>query len=173
MYVERAITTANAAFSVASSVRRAQEARPALDIELSVFLRLLGCRDAYRRIYQTRSEPAPVLEFLWQNPAMPRSVMYSLERCTMLLSASLPKNSPQASVALNFLQDLVRQVRRLDWYSFFLESDESPGRVLQADELVALTNRLFDEIEQVHYVIADNFLTHQSIISEPEPTLFG
>jgi uncharacterized circularly permuted ATP-grasp superfamily protein/uncharacterized alpha-E superfamily protein len=173
MYVERAITTANAAFSVASSVRRAQEARPALDIELSVFLRLLGCRDAYRRIYQTRSEPAPVLEFLWQNPAMPRSVMHSLECCTALLSASLPKNSPQASVALNFLQDLVRQVRRLDWYSFFLESDESPGRVLQADELVALTNRLFDEIEQVHYVIADNFLTHQSIISEPEPTLFG
>jgi uncharacterized alpha-E superfamily protein len=173
MYVERAITTANAAFGVASSVRRAQEARPALDIELSVFLRLLGCRDAYRRIYQTRSEPAPVLEFLWQNPAMPRSVTYALERCTMLLSASLPKNSPQASVALNFLQDLVLQIRRLDWYSFFLESDESPGRVLQADELVALTDRLFDEIEQVHYVIADNFLTHQSIISEPEPTLFG
>jgi uncharacterized circularly permuted ATP-grasp superfamily protein/uncharacterized alpha-E superfamily protein len=173
MYVERAITTANAAFSVASSVRRAHEARPALDIELSVFLRLLGCRDAYRRIYQTRSEPAPVLEFLWQNPAMPRSVMYALEHCTTLLSASLPKNSAQASVALNFLQDLVRQIRRLDWYSFFLESEESPGRVLQADELVALTNRLFDEIEQVHYVIADNFLTHQSIISEPEPTLFG
>jgi uncharacterized alpha-E superfamily protein len=173
MYVERAITTANAAFSVASSVRRAREARPALDIELSVFLRLLGCRDAYRRIYQTRSEAAPVLEFLWQNPAMPRSVMYALERCTTLLSASLPKNSTQASAALNLLQDLVRQIRRLDWYSFFLESEESPGLVLQADELVALTNRLFDEIEQVHFVIADNFLTHQSIISEPEPTLFG
>src|SRR5258708_20458556 len=171
MYVERAITTANAAFSVASSVRRAQEARPALDIELSVFLRLLGCRDAYRRIYQTRSEPAPVLEFLWQNPAMPRSVMYALEQCTMLLSASLPRNSSHAGVALNFLQDLVRQVRRLDWYSFFIESEESPDRVLQSDELVALTNRLFDEIEQVHYVIADNFLPHPSVIPYPEQTL--
>ena len=172
MYVERAITTANAAFSVASSVRRAHEARPALDIELSVFLRLLGCRDAYRRIYQTRSEPAPVLEFLWQNPAMPRSVMYALEQCSMLLTASLPK-TPHANAALGFLQDLVRQVRRLDWYSFFLEVEESPDRVLQADELVALTDGLFAQIEQLHYVIADNFLTHQSIISDPEPTLFG
>ena len=173
MYVERAITTANAAFSVASSVRRAHQERPALDIELSVFLRLLGCRDAYRRIYQTRSEPAPVLEFLWQNAAMPRSVMYSLQQCTSILSTSLPKNSPPATAALNFLQDLVRQVRRLDWYSFFLELEESPDRVLQADELVALTDHLFAQIEQLHYVIADNFLNHQSIISEPEPTLFG
>ena len=73
-FVERAITTANATRSITQSIVRRLESLHSIEIELSAFLRLLGSRDAYRRIYQTRAEPPQVLEFLWQNAEMPRSV---------------------------------------------------------------------------------------------------
>ena len=90
-FVERAITTANATRSVTQSIVRRLESLHSIEIELSAFLRLLGSRDAYRRIYQTRAEPPQVLEFLWQNAEMPRSVTYSLRRCAEILQASLPQ----------------------------------------------------------------------------------
>ena len=61
----------------------------ASEIELSAFLRLLGCRDAYRRIYQMRAEPIPVLELLWQHPQVPRSVLRCLTRCGALLRETI------------------------------------------------------------------------------------
>ena len=93
-FVERAITTANATRSITQSIVRRLESLHSIEIELSAFLRLLGSRDAYRRIYQTRAEPPQVLEFLWQNAEMPRSVKYSLRRCAEILQASLPAALP-------------------------------------------------------------------------------
>ena len=77
-FVERAVTTANATRSLAQSIVKRLNSLHSIEIELSAFLRLLGSRDAYRRIYQTRAEPPQILEFLWQNGEMPRSVTYSL-----------------------------------------------------------------------------------------------
>ena len=64
------------------------EAPHGVDIELTAFLRLLGRRDAYRRIYQMRAEPIPMLEFLWQHPQAPRSVLRCLTECMALLRES-------------------------------------------------------------------------------------
>ena len=80
--IERAIITANSVLSVSDALTR--EAR-ATEIELSAFLRLLGTRDAYRRVFQMRAEPIPVLELLWQHSQAPRSVLRCLQRCLHLL----------------------------------------------------------------------------------------
>ena len=171
-FVERAITTANATRSITQSIVRRLESLHSIEIELSAFLRLLGSRDAYRRIYQTRAEPPQVLEFLWQNPEMPRSVKYSLRRCAEILQASLPSGSSTAQKAQSFLDELLRTIRRLDWYSFFISEDEINIRLLRREELLSLLDVLLSETQGLHHVITDNFLSHQSIISDPEPTLF-
>ena len=171
-FAERAITTANATRSVALSIARRLESLHSIEIELSAFLRLLGSRDAYRRIYQTRAEPPQVLEFLWQNPEMPRSVLYSLKRCAEILQASLPSNSQTAQQAQSFLEELLRRIRRLDWYDFFVSEDEASVRLLRREELLLQLDLLLSETLELHTVITDNFLSHQSIISDPEPTLF-
>jgi uncharacterized circularly permuted ATP-grasp superfamily protein/uncharacterized alpha-E superfamily protein len=171
-FVERAITTANATRSITQSIVRRLETLHSIEIELSAFLRLLGSRDAYRRIYQTRAEPPQVLEFLWQNAEMPRSVKYSLRRCAEILQASLPSGSPTAQKAQSFLDELLRTIRRLDWYNFFMSEDETNIRLLRREELLALLDVLLSETQELHNVITDNFLSHQSIISDPEPTLF-
>ena len=74
--LERAIITANAPIACAKAFTGPAD-RPArlghhTEIELSAFLRLLGTRDAYRRVYQMRAEPLPVLKLLFQNPEAPR-----------------------------------------------------------------------------------------------------
>jgi uncharacterized circularly permuted ATP-grasp superfamily protein/uncharacterized alpha-E superfamily protein len=171
-FVERAVTTANATRSVAQSIVKRLGSFHSIEIELSAFLRLLGSRDAYKRIYQTRAEPPQVLEFLWQNAEMPRSVTYSLRRCAELLQASLPNSSPTAQKAQSFLDELLRTIRRVDWYNFFINENEISFRLLRHEELLALLDELLFETHGLHHVITDNFLSHQSIISDPEPTLF-
>ena len=37
---------------------------------------------------------------------------------------------------------------------------------------LALLDELLSETQGLHHVIFDSFLSHQSIISDPEPTLF-
>jgi uncharacterized circularly permuted ATP-grasp superfamily protein/uncharacterized alpha-E superfamily protein len=171
-FVERAVTTSSATQSITQSIVKRMGALQSIEIELSTFLRLLGSRDAYRRIYQTRAEPPQVLEFLWQNAEMPRSVTYCLKRCEDLLGAALPEGSPTAQKALQFLEELLRTIRRLDWYVFFLNNDETNIKLLRRDELLAQLDELIWETMGVHHVITDNFLSHQTIISDPEPTLF-
>jgi uncharacterized circularly permuted ATP-grasp superfamily protein/uncharacterized alpha-E superfamily protein len=171
-FVERAITTANATRSITLSIVRRFESLHSIEIELSAFLRLLGSRDAYRRIYQTRAEPPQVLEFLWQNAEMPRSVQFSLKRCAEILQASLPTTSQTAQQAQSFLEEFIRRIRRLDWYNFFLSEGEANIRLLRREELLLQLDLLLSETLELHHVITDNFLSHQSIISDPEPTLF-
>jgi A predicted alpha-helical domain with a conserved ER motif. len=103
---------------------------------------------------------------------MPRSVTYCLGRCAELLRASLPLSSPTAEQAQTFLDQLLRSIRRLDWYSFFVNHEESNIRLLHREQLLPLLQSLLGETQELHHIITDNFLSHQSIISAPEPTLF-
>jgi uncharacterized circularly permuted ATP-grasp superfamily protein/uncharacterized alpha-E superfamily protein len=171
-FVERAITTGNATYRISQSIVKRIGTMHSIEIELSAFLRLLSSRDAYRRIYQTRAEPPQVLEFLWQNPEMPRSVAYSLGRCADLLRASLPASSSTAEHAQTFLDGLLRSIRRIDWYSYFVSHEESKISLLHHEELLDLLADLLSETQELHNVITDNFLSHQSIIAAPDPTLF-
>ena len=53
-----------------------------------------------------------------------------------------------------------------------MSEDEANIRLLRRDELLLLLDVLLAETKELHHVITDNFLSHQSIISDPEPTLF-
>jgi uncharacterized circularly permuted ATP-grasp superfamily protein/uncharacterized alpha-E superfamily protein len=184
--LERAIITANSVVSLS----RTLAAQPtvtgahASEIELSVFLRMLGCRDAYRRIFQMRAEPIPVLELLWQHPEAPRSVLRCLSKCGALLRESLaPETVEQASAPLA-IEALIHQIKRIDWRIFVRTADDEdqPGSratsasatQVRADELAPLLGRLLNSTTEVHTLIADSFLNHQARIAQvTQPLLRG
>ena len=122
--LERAIITANAPLACSKAFTGPAD-RPAqlghhTEIELSAFLRLLGTRDAYRRVYQMRAEPLPVLRLLFQNPEAPRSVLHSLQNCAALLQATDPEKSAVATQrTLSVVGAFCERLRRTDWAVFF------------------------------------------------------
>ncbi len=122
--LERAVITANAPLACAKAFTGPADQPARLghhtEIELSAFLRLLGTRDAYRRVYQMRAEPLPVLKLLFQNAEAPRSVLHSLTACTELLRVTdpgeIPAAMPRPLVAFEAFCD---RLRRIDWASYF------------------------------------------------------
>ena len=134
--LERAIITANAPIACAKAFTGPAD-RPArlghhTEIELSAFLRLLGTRDAYRRVYQMRAEPLPVLKLLFQNPEAPRSVLHSLSNCAGLLrqtnSAGDVNQTPEAMQRpLDAIEAFCNRLRRTNWAMYF----EHPEPVLE------------------------------------------
>jgi uncharacterized alpha-E superfamily protein len=184
--LERAIITANSTISISNSFTSNGQstAQHKTELELSAFLRLLGTRDAYRRIYQMRAEPVHVLELLWQDPEVPRSVVRCLERSRDLLSRSVVADG-SATDAPAAIDKLIHQIRRVDW-TYFVErpQDEDaliPVNGLQAkgpaprsQELEPLLRRLLSSTLDLHTVIGDSFLNHQARISQAsQPMLRG
>lgn len=181
--IERAIITANAVHSISRSFaqpeRQEQSRDHTTEIELSAFLRLLGTRDAYRRIYQMRAEPIRVLEMLWQNADAPRSILFCLERCAGLLRASSPGDSVGSARTLSAIEDLVHKIKRIDWQNFVrpLGDDDSPAHApgaegaLPAGALAPLLMELLNSTMEIHNVISDGFLSHQAHISRDVQTV--
>jgi uncharacterized alpha-E superfamily protein len=178
--LERATITANSVVAIRESFKPPTEessrAMQATEIELSAFLRLLGCRDAYRRIFQMRAEPAAVLELLWQHPEVPRSVHHCLRKCGKLLRDSVdPAMTSNAPAAID---DLTHAIGRVDWAPF-VRPPQDEDRVHPAplapphvEELAPLLDRLLAQTLDIHTHIADGFLNHQAHIvkvSQPLP----
>jgi uncharacterized alpha-E superfamily protein len=106
-----------------------------LEIELSAFLRLLGTRDAYRRVYQMRAEPLPILQLLFQHPAAPRSVLRCLCKCASALRASgLADPAAVTQRPLISVEAMIERLQRLDWTRFFEDSVPHPD-ALNAGEI--------------------------------------
>lgn len=179
--LERAILTANATLACP----RAFTSIPTreTEIELSAFLRLLGTRDNYRRIYQIRAEPLPVLELLWQNAEAPRSVLRCLAKCTRILRETYPEDDGQSMSARPSatVDALVQRLRNLDWRHFFrpvvpLAPDavgaegEAPPDAPNTESLLQLLKYLARGTMEVHNAIADCFLNHQVRLAPPRPT---
>ncbi|HEY5895248.1 MAG TPA: circularly permuted type 2 ATP-grasp protein [Chthoniobacterales bacterium] len=191
--VERAAVTANAMVSISKSLTKqaSRGAQHAEEIELSAFLRLLGTRDAYRRVYQMRTAPAQVLEMLWGNPETPRSVVRCLQRCCTLLRESINGREGHSSRAINELEELIFRLKRINWHLFFVSAadDElarpaAPGTSAAAAENVEagefasqslsnLLNALLRQTLDIHVAISDGFLSHQAIIAQREQLLFS
>lgn len=181
--LERAIITANSVVSICKSIvpdDPAAEPGRSPEIELSAFLRLLGTRDAYRRVYQMRAEPIPMLEILWQNTQAPRSVLRCLQRCARQLQESSPTATPGTTKALTAIEELIRKIKRIDWslYIRSQEDDESPvkksgaGKSGKTGGLESLLGQLLDSTLEIHHLISDAFLSHQAQITQtaqPQP----
>jgi uncharacterized circularly permuted ATP-grasp superfamily protein/uncharacterized alpha-E superfamily protein len=165
--LERAIITANALASIlkGGSAKDGAEYEHEEEIRLSAFLRLLASRDIYRRVYQMRIEPGPMMELLWQNPDAPRSVTRCLQKCAIRLQNAREVSSPATRRTLGGLEHLLENLRQTGWQSLL----DVGGKMAEkrASEFLAQTLDL-------HNVISDGFLNHQiHIHSEIQPTLFG
>lgn len=182
--VERAIITANSVVAISKSLTGST---PPSEIELSAFLRLLGTRDAYRRVYQMRAEPIAILELLWQHPEVPRSVLQCLTHCTRLLGESASRDSTGAAKTLDGIEALIHKIRRVDWGEYLgRPADEDsqhvetgvtvarePGET-GSPALGALLTELVASTLNIHHLISDGFLSHQAYIAEAvQPLLRG
>jgi uncharacterized alpha-E superfamily protein len=178
--LERAIITANAAFSLGELLTaEGRAASPqAEEIELSAFLRLLGTRDAYRRIYQQRAEPALVLELLWAQPEAPRSVHHCLQTCRERLRPATQSIEDEPAAALAAIDELLHQIARIDWLELLPAGDDEPGHAARtarpATDLTQPQQRLIDRLLGLHALLADSFFSHQLQIDRvSQPMLKG
>lgn len=164
--LERAVITANSVVSISKTFAQASE------IELSAFLRLLGTRDAYRRVFQMRAEPVAVLEFLWQHAQAPRSVLHCLHRCAALLRESAAADTPGTRHSLSAIDALTHKILRVSWAGFFrtrdLPADEGAALLDTAriSALAALLHELLSATMGIHHAISDGFLSHQTSIAQ-------
>ena len=184
--IERAIITANSVLSIAGALAPLPAGREttaqASEIELSAFLRLLGTRDAYRRIYQMRAEPRNVLELLLQHPEVPRSVFRCITRCGTLLRESTAQEITSAATAVAAVEDLAHRLRRIDWTGYVrqaqdedqIEAGPTDARPARPHELEPLLKNLLNATAGMHSLIADSFLNHQARIAQvSQPVLQG
>jgi uncharacterized circularly permuted ATP-grasp superfamily protein/uncharacterized alpha-E superfamily protein len=184
-FLERAIITANSVIAIGRAFAApagALASAQATEIELSAFLRLLASRDAYRRIYQMRAEPLPVLELLWQHPQVPRSVLRCLQECAARLRESIAAELLEGAGAAGAIDALIHRIKRIDWHGYVrpARDEDHPGDHAAAaaqphpDELDPLLHRLLEATLEVHTLIADSFLNHQARIAEvSQPLLRG
>ncbi|MEY5009670.1 MAG: hypothetical protein RLZZ253_809 [Verrucomicrobiota bacterium] len=180
--LERAIITANSVLSISGALSGPAQGmrRHGTEIELSAFLRLLGCRDAYRRIFQMRAEPLHVLELLWQHPEVPRSLVHCLERCRSLLQRSMPQDAHGQLDAPAAVDALLHRIRRIDWrpYVPFSSEESHESQSAQTEKpslpLEPLLKELLESALELHTSISDGFLNHQSRIAQfTQPLLSG
>lgn len=173
--IERAINTANSVVSISKGLAQARE------IELSAFLRLLGTRDAYRRVYQMRAEQIPVLEILWQNAQAPRSVLRCLQRCARLLREGSAVDTVGRRFTLEAIDDLLSRIQRVNWNTYLTEprdeSDLAAVPVPNPEDVSRLTSvlaALLAKTAEIHDAISDGFLSHQISIGQAvQPELKG
>lgn len=184
--LERAVITANSLISISGSLAANKQTTSlhGSEIELSVFLRLLGSRDAYRRIYQMRAEPIHVLELLYQHPQVPRSLLHCLERCRELLCQSVAPETLPGAKAPAAMEDLIHRLRRTEWRAYVkMSGDEEiaipapqppagtlPGFSLEPaasiGELEPLLRQFLGSTLELHTLLADSFLNHQARIAQ-------
>jgi len=161
---ERAVVTVNALSAFSNALSGHLDAGPGTEvgseIELSAFLRLLGTRDAYRRVYQMRAAPAEVIEILIRHPGAPRSVARCLGLCRRMLAEAFADTvEPPACVAIDLL---LRQISGRDFREWLgargpqelLLPDETRDR---ANSLGEVLRRLLKETLDVHLRITDSF----------------
>ena len=176
--LERASITCNAGRAIFKSMaRRLEKASPtaehAVEIELSAFLRMLGSRDAYRRVYQMRAEPVPVLEMLYANDEMPRSVRRCLRECSRLLGAE-DDDSPGMVRTREALDAVVRLIEGCSWHGYLAaagpggKTGEDTGAILldpaRVPDLIAALDDIMARTLAVHDTLTDGLINHQILL---------
>lgn len=170
--IERAAVTANAVTSISASLLENADSsrrRGALEIRLSAFLRMLNSRDIYRRVYQMRIEPLPMLELLWANPVTPRSVLRCLNGCASRIRESESGLSPATGRALSEIEALVSAIRSTDWAAL-LESGTGGSA---KPRIQAHSESLLASLLALHTTISDSFLNHQILMHGGTRPLFS
>ncbi len=183
--LERAIITANAVLAMQSALAEQAQRSSAFDhateIELAAFLRLLGTRDAYRRVYQMRAQPEQVLAILWSNPETPRAVYYCLARCAALLREPSLAVARGTAATLESIEGLLQLLSQIDWGEYLTPEntvlaprDPAKPRSRKSSALGSLLSDLYASLTSIHGTANDGFLSHHAFFARPaQPLLEG
>ncbi len=169
--IERAAITANAITSISGPLLQAPESgqgEHAMEIRLSAFLRLLNSRDIYRRVYQMRIEPGPLLELLWDNPVAPRSVSRCLRGCATRIAESEDVSSPATGRSVAAIETLICEIQATDWDRLLRSAGENPRK----SPLQARSEELLARVRGIHDLVSDGFLNHQIHMRHETQPLF-
>jgi uncharacterized circularly permuted ATP-grasp superfamily protein/uncharacterized alpha-E superfamily protein len=167
LQLERATMTCSSLRHLLGALDTAADSAPVLyrdNPELSALLRMLGSQDAYRRLYQTRSQPRFVAELFLQQPDAPRSIFHNLHQIKTSLRAirldtleSEPDPTHEAvDEALRFLAS-VKLARYFNGDTAIADKDA----VKLEDTLAALLERL----HELHPLLSDHYFSHQARIA--------
>ncbi len=132
--------------------------------ELSALLRMLGSQDAYRRLYQMRSQPRLVAQLFIQQPDAPRSIFHNLHQIKTSLRAirhdvSAEGEDPTTAAVADTLQ-FIASVPLARHFGEDPELLGTEGRKL-SDTLADLLDRLY----ALHPVLSDHYFSHQARIA--------
>jgi uncharacterized alpha-E superfamily protein len=169
-FIECAAITANAITSISGTLLQTPRERSgdhSVEIRLSAFLRMLNSRDIYRRVYQMRIEPLPLLELLWMNPVAPRSVTHCLNSCIARINnGSL---SPSTSRAIAEIESLIQSIRNTHWETL-LAAPKPAGN--SKSQLQQHCEKLLNRLLSLHTLLCDSFLNHQVLMHADTKPLF-
>lgn len=169
--IERAAITANAINSISAPLLQPadpESSEHAVEIRLSAFLRLLNSRDIYRRVYQMRIEPLPLLDLLWKNSVAPRSVTRCLRGCFSRIADSEDITSPATVRSLAAIESLTQSIQSTDWESIL----RRPAPDGKSSALQVHSEELLRRVLALHDMISDGFLNHQIHMRHETPPLF-
>ena len=168
--LERSIMTCAALRHVFAAYGRGEQAETASAStqdhpELSALLRMLGSQDAYRRLYQTRSQPARVAELLLLQPEAPRSLTHNLRH----LREHLAKVQDLIGSGDD---ELVRQVTtELETLPALVNDTTTPAEAAAATpSLGQKLGGFLSALYELQTRLSDHYFSHQARL---QPTLSG
>jgi uncharacterized circularly permuted ATP-grasp superfamily protein/uncharacterized alpha-E superfamily protein len=169
--LERAIMTCSALRHVLGAHARPNASRPGHfrdNPELSALLRMLGSQDAYRRLYQARSQPRYVAEFFLQQPDAPHGIFHLVHEIKRSLSAVREENDPGAPADAPEIaaKDLLLFLAKLQPKRHFAGESGLPP-------LEARLAELLEHLHGLHPLLSDHHFSHQArIATATTPELF-
>jgi uncharacterized circularly permuted ATP-grasp superfamily protein/uncharacterized alpha-E superfamily protein len=128
--------------------------------ELSALLRMLGSQDAYRRLYQTRSEPRLVAQLFLQQPDAPRSIFHNLHQIKTSLRAiqlDLREEEEPSSIAVGETLQFLASLRVEQHFANAPKPTDE-----KTEKLAALLSELLDRLYRLHSIVSDHYFSHQA-----------
>lgn len=161
VWLERAVMTCSALRHILGAHARPQSARHPHyrdNPELSALLRMLGSQDAYRRLYQSRSQPRQVAEFFLKKPGVPHGIFHLVHEIKNSLRAIRHETEPSqaGSKPETAAHELLDLLLRLQPERHFLQ----PAKDLPS--LGANLADLLDRLYRLHAVCSDHYFSHQA-----------
>jgi uncharacterized alpha-E superfamily protein len=167
LHLERATMTCSSLRHLLGALDTAADSSQVLyrdNPELSALLRMLGSQDAYRRLYQTRSQPRFVAELFLQQPDAPRSIFHNLHQIkTSLRAIRLDTQESEPDSTHEAVDEALRSLASVKLARYF-NGDTTVGDKEAAkleDTLAALLERLYE----LHPLLSDHYFSHQARIA--------
>ena len=162
LHVERAITTVLVMKQVLVKRHHEQNQEELEDTNIDALLRMLACLYAYRSLFQSRPVSRNAAALLLQDPQLPRSVAYCLDRIGETLGTVFGQNiRERADSPLRECNRLKAEVNFVDLDGYFVDDPKKSSLFRRWLE------KLADELTDLSMGISDHYLYHQSINTLP------